>query len=93
MSNRDELRQAVADAIRSAPISTNAFAEADAAMAAYEAHRPRADVVLTREEWDEAKARAVAAWFLRTHRAGYSWSDVMDSAIRAAFPWIKVEGE
>jgi len=41
MTNSDELRRAVADAIRSAPISTNAFAEADAAIAAYEAHRPR----------------------------------------------------
>ena len=94
MSNRDELRQAVARAIVDTAWDINPWPSlADAAMAAYEAHRPRADVVLTREEWDEAKARAVAAWFLRTHRAGYSWSDVMDSAIRAAFPWIKVEGE
>ena len=71
---------------------------ADAAIAAYEAHRPRAAVVLTREEWDEAVRKSVSVWFL-------SYDDEMDppedednefvlkEMIRAAFPFIRVEGE
>jgi len=91
MTNRDKLRQAVADAIRSAPISTNAFAEADAAIAAYEAHRPRADVVLAQEEWGQAAIGIYSAAYR------IKWGDPTSfdafEAINAAFPWLRVEGE
>jgi len=87
----DDLRDAVANAIRNAPISTNAFAEADAAIAAYEAHRPRPDVTLTREEWDQAAIGIYSAAYR------IKWGDPTSfdafEAISAAFPWLKVEGE
>ena len=68
MSNRDELRQAVARAILEAQLwpgayakapeaeRNHAFAEADAAIAAYEAHRPRADASKLRERAEKAEA-------------------------------------
>ena len=90
MSDRDELRHAVADAIRSAPISTNAFAEADAAIAAYEAHRPRAEVMLTREEWGRNITRAQVEWWTSQDKDDET---AMSLTLRAAFLWIKVEGE
>jgi hypothetical protein len=94
MSNRDELRQAVARAIVDTAWGIDPWPSlADAAIAAYETHRPRPDVVLTREEWAKAKTQALDVWFSTNARAGYGWSDVMDSALRAAFPWIRVEDE
>lgn len=69
---------------------------ASAAIRAYEAHRPRPVVVLSREEWRTALFEAAAKM------AGDEWGYPLDrprflydahAAISAAFPWIKVEGD
>jgi hypothetical protein len=133
-SNRDELRQAVAQRIGdcfAVALSGNrmphmsgdprarflphqlreledcAASAADAAIAAYEAHRPRTDAVLkrdgwywnvelTQEEWRTAIVEGAAKM------AGDEWKYPLDrprflydaeAVIHAAFPWIKVEGE
>ena len=97
MSNRDELRQKMAIVIADAlgegiHYHRPGFQRAaDAAIAAYEAHRPRAEVVLTREEMDEARITAG-----RVHSAKMYTADgisPMERAIRTAFPWIRVEDE
>ena len=108
MTDRDELRQAVARALCAADyadpdaICDNHLHDcpgpawrlwrksADAAIAAYEAHRPRPAVVLTREEWDRSITWAVIEWHTVQ---GENDEAVMTAAIRAAFPWIRVEGE
>ena len=64
---------------------------ADAAIAAYERHRPRADVVLTREEWDQAAIGIYSAAYRIKWRDPESF-DAFET-INAAFPWIRVEGE
>jgi len=116
MTNRDELRQAVAQRIGdcfAVALSGNrmphmsgdprarllphqrreledcAASAADAAIAAYEAHRPRADVVLTQGEWHDAieAAKGSHPWPVSNVRL------VLGRAFRAAFPWIRVEGE
>ena len=89
MSNRDELRQAVARALRNTDPYGELVDYADADIAAYERHRPRPDVVLTREEWHDAMeaARGSHPWAVNNVRL------VLGRAFRAAFPWIKVEGE
>jgi len=88
---RDELRQAVARAIAETAWDINPWPSlADAAIAAYERHRPRAAVVLTREEWGEASERA---WVkLPLCRPAISTAEV-GVCLRAAFPWLRVEGE
>ena len=94
MSDRDELRQAVARAMEQAidKIEWDTIpwpSLADAAIAAYEAHRPRAEVTLTREEWEVIAARISSAAY-EPQSAQLSW---LKCEIRAAFPWIKVENE
>jgi hypothetical protein len=89
MTNRDELRQKMAIVIADAlgegiHYQRPGFQRAaDAAIAAYEAHRPRPDVVLTLEEWAKARSIFVSEF----------WSKPFSVAIFAAFPFIKVEGE
>lgn len=102
-SNRDELRQAVARAILEAQLWPGAYAkapeaernyvvyQADAAIAAYERHRPRAAVVLTRKEWARAVVDGHARW-LQSNPDSEARS-VVDAVIRVAFPWLRVEGE
>ena len=97
MSDRDELRQAVAKAIRLAFVENKDIT--DAAIAAYEAHRPRPAVVLTQEEWNEAIERSVQT--LDESHSGVLLREIdevcdiddVDATIRAAFPWLRVEGE
>ena len=113
-SNRDELRQAVAQRIGdcfAVALSGNrmphmsgdprarllphqlreledcAASAADAAIAAYERHRP--DVVLTREKWDAMVERAYQAQMYRSNLP-MLWEGV-DAGLRAAFSWIRVE--
>jgi|GEM_PF-4384017 len=87
----DDLRQVMAQAIcegwgldadvlRDVPTVLRA---ADAAIKAYERHRPPPTVVLTREEW--AKARSIFV-------SGF-WDESTESRVREAFPWLRVEGE
>ena len=87
MTNRDELRRDVAQALsiteRCYMGAQSLDDMADAAIAAYEAHRPRAAVVLTREEWAEARSIFISRF----------WDESSDLALRAAFPFIRVEGE
>jgi len=106
MTDRDELRQKMAIVIADAlgegiHYQRPGFQRAaDAAIAAYEAHRPRADVVLTREEWREAVYRGAQQWAVEL---GVDWADpIADrdkmflctaSILSAAFPFVKVEGE
>lgn len=56
---------------------------ARAAIRAYEAHSPRPFVVLTLQEWEDAQNAA-----RRVHR-----THGFEVQARAAFPWIKVEGD
>jgi len=121
MTNRDELRQAVAHQIGdcfAVALSGNrmphmsgdprarllphqlrelencAAGAADAAIAAYEAHRPRAAVVLTREEWEAALDVVENIVILRDYRFFVpTIREIQKDAIRAAFPWLRVEGE
>jgi hypothetical protein len=96
MSNRDELRQAVSDAIVDTAwgIGNPWPSLADAAIAAYEAHRPRADVVLTREEWDRAEDLGHKIVIMRDYLCtSHTTREVTAICLRAAFPWIRVEGE
>ena len=113
MTDRDELRQAVKEALavteRCYMGAQSLDDMADAAIAAYEAHKLQAtstlirpdgshwNIQLTREEWREAIERGtrerkermlgkgVPIW--EDDRADTEWS------LRAAFPWLKVEGE
>ena len=67
---------------------------ADAAIRAYEAHRPRPVVVLSREEWKAALDVAEDIMILRDYRFEVATiREIQTDAIRAAFPWIKVEGD
>lgn len=108
MSDRDELRQAVSDAISKAINARTAggpLSVADAAIAAYEAHRPRVDGVLirngsrwnielTREEWEAALDVVEDIVILRDFRFFVpTIREIQKDAIRAAFPFVKVEGE
>jgi hypothetical protein len=68
-----------------------AASAADAAIAAYEAHRPRADVVLTQGEWASIREDIYFVGTKVKYNNG-SREDIID-AIRAAFPWLRVEGE
>jgi hypothetical protein len=85
--DRDELRQVVVKALavteRCYMGAQSLEDMADAAIAAYEAHRPRAAVVLTREEWADF---ATELWV-------HSEVSEVRNAMRAALPWIKVERE
>ena len=96
MTNRDELRQAVTTAIAEQMLGDDFLKTllgnaGDAAIEAYEAHRPRAAVVLTREEWDQAAIGIYSAAYR------IKWGDPTSfdafEAISAAFPWIRVEDE
>ena len=71
MTNRDELRQAVVEALRMAETAETPtyYVLADAAIAAYEAHRPRPAVVLSQEEWDAMVERGAQA-VVRSHFDG-----------------------
>jgi hypothetical protein len=120
MSNRDELRQAVALALTGhicgqCECSNNAGwkgrdececrAAAAAAIAAYEAHQPRAVVTLTREEWVNSLTAALVALAehgvetdiieLMTHgNERYRLPPgAMDAALRAALGNPMVEGD
>lgn len=101
--DREEIRQGVARALQArlesrwedldADEQADTLSLADAAIAAYEQHRPA--VVMTREELREAVERGtrerkerhfgkgVPIW--EDDRADTEWS------LRAAFPWIRVE--
>jgi hypothetical protein len=90
MTNRDELRQAVAQAIAETAWDINPWPSlADAAIAAYEAHRPRADVALTRGEWDVIAARISSA----AHEPQSTQLSWLECEILAASPWLQLEGE
>jgi hypothetical protein len=68
----------------------NALVDADAAIAAYETHRPRADVVLTREEWGHSVTRAQIEWWTSQDKDDET---AMSLTLCAAFLFIRVEGE
>jgi hypothetical protein len=95
MSNRDEIRLAIVMALNEVQklhMGAQSNSDlADAAIAAYEAHRPRADVVLTEHEWPQSLDKGCIAWRQTpyTHPA----TKAIAAAFRAAFPWIRVEGE
>jgi len=87
MNDREGLRQAVTTAIAEQMLGDDFLQTllenaADAAIAAYETHRPRADVVLTQGEWHQAIRRSYPIH-----------PDATGRNIRAAFPFIKVENE
>ena len=111
MTNRDELRLKVALVIADAlgegiHYQRPGFQRAaDAAITAYEAHRPRAAVVLTREEWAEAVERGAQAiygcrnlnlrmgWSTRSQQYKTAYIEDANTVISIAFPWLRVEGE
>lgn len=91
----DELREVVTIAIADAFYAWPGFHQAaNAAISAYEAHRPRPVVVLSREEWEAALDVAEGIMILRDYRFDVATiREIQTDAIRAAFPWIKVEGD